>query len=97
MKSIFTWRFPSIISFFIVPKYLKTLETVMDIDTIIFDLTRTNNMHSSFTGFLLFAIDRLNNQGKDIEVKMSPYVRKTLGMLGMNDYLDKIEQGRKSA
>jgi hypothetical protein len=91
MKSTYTWRFPSIIGLFAVPRYLRILDHAFDIDTVIFDMTRTTDIHSAFIGFLILAMERLNMEGKKLEFRMSPYIRKTITMHGMNDYFNRNE------
>jgi anti-anti-sigma regulatory factor len=92
MKTTFTWRFPSIIGLFAVPKYVHTLEESLEIDTVILDMSRTIDIHSAFIGFLIFAIEKLHTNNRDVVLRMSPYVTRTITMLGMNEYFNEAEQ-----
>lgn len=97
MKSSFTWRFPSVIGLVAVRKYLLTLEKTCDIDTVVFDMTRTVGIHSAFLWFLVFAMNRLLARGRNVVFLMSPHIRQTIAMLGMSDYFTVVDRSGKAA
>ncbi|MBN2159884.1 MAG: hypothetical protein JW807_10845 [Spirochaetes bacterium] len=97
MKRSFTWRFPSVIDLIAVQKYLQTLEKASDIDTIVFDMTRTIGIHSAFMWFLVYAMNRLLTRGRNVVFLMSPHMRQSIAMLGMSDYFNCVDNPRKAA
>ncbi|MBN2159651.1 MAG: hypothetical protein JW807_09660 [Spirochaetes bacterium] len=86
MGRSFTWQFPEIIEFFDVPEYLETFEKVMSRKLIIFDMTDTLDAHSAFIGFLIHVKKQMEARGCRPVFKTSPYIKKTISMLGMNEY-----------
>ncbi|MFH0974306.1 MAG: STAS domain-containing protein [Spirochaetota bacterium] len=70
------WSFPLHIAFEMVSLYSKSFEEVPYNQNIIFDLTGTKNIHSSFIGFLINAKQRIKKEGGKLELYISPELEK---------------------
>jgi anti-anti-sigma regulatory factor len=70
------WSFPIYIAFEMVPIYVKDFEEASCDRTIIFDLSRTKELHSSFIGFLINAKHRLEKEGGNLKLYISPELEK---------------------
>ncbi len=81
-----TWIFPKNIEFHVVPQYLKTIEKSTTQDMLVFDLNNTENIHSSFIGFLIYVKKKLEIHGGQLVLKVSPSLQKTFDMLHINSY-----------
>ena len=81
-----TWKFPEEIDFCSVPQYIKRLEREKQISNLIFDLTNTKKVHSSFIGFLIFVKNKVEEQGGNLTLKTSQSFRKTLMMMNVSEY-----------
>jgi anti-anti-sigma regulatory factor len=86
MNNCFIWRFPKNINLFEVPDYLQMFIKIKMNKEIVFDMTETQNINSSFIGFLIYAKEYLQKKGKKHVFIKSQYVEKTLNMLGMAEY-----------
>jgi anti-anti-sigma regulatory factor len=86
MKTSYTWKFPTIINFFEVPEYLNIFMRIKRSKEIIFDLTETRDINSSFIGFLIYAKEHLKSSGRKPVFIKSPHVEKTFALLGMKEY-----------
>ncbi len=81
-----TWTFPEDIKFEDVSSFSDRLEREMGEKNIIFDLTSTLNMHSSFIGFLIHAKHLLAMNGNNLLLRISFTVEKILIMLNIMEY-----------
>lgn len=86
MENVFKMKFPQKIDMFQVPEYISQIERCLDASKIIFDLSETIDVHSSFMGFLLVIRKKIENKGGQLHVEMSPYLCRVMEMLGMADY-----------
>lgn len=66
------WSFPLQIAFEMVPLYSKKFEEVPCNQRILFDLSRTKYIHSSFIGFLINAKQKTDAEGGCLEMQISP-------------------------
>jgi len=80
------WIFPDNIKFDEVPQYVERLKEHDLNKRIIFDLSETVNMHSSFIGFLIHARYNIKNDGGTLLLHLSFTVEKILTMLNILDY-----------
>lgn len=83
-----TWKFPENIGFDQVNDYLRIFEKLDCNETITFDLTETENIHSSFIGFLIHARRRIDKESGKLMLLVSPSIEKIFTMLNLNDYWD---------
>ncbi len=86
MKKRYIWRFPEIIKIFDVPEYLQLFIKIKKHKEIVFDMTDTVDINSSFIGFLIYTKEQLKKHGIAYAFLVSPHVEKTFTMLGMEDY-----------
>lgn len=80
------WRFPQEIEFWLVPEYLKKMEGSTFKDIIVFDLSETDNVHSSFIGFLIFVKQSTEKQGGKLVLKVSSALKRLFVMLNILEY-----------
>ncbi|HPJ37595.1 MAG TPA: STAS domain-containing protein [Spirochaetota bacterium] len=81
-----TWKFPEEIDFCSVPQYISRLEREKLISNLVFDLTNTKKVHSSFIGFLIFVKNKVEENGGNLTLKTSPSLQKTLMMMNVSEY-----------
>lgn len=81
-----TWKFPEEIDFCSVPQYLNRLERENKISNLVFDLTETKKVHSSFIGFLIFVKNEVEERGGNLLLNSSPSFQKTLMMMNVYEY-----------
>ena len=81
------WIFPSNIGLDKVPHYLKTFERLPHNQTITFDLSLTENINSSFIGFLIHAKQITKTEGGKLVLNISPSIEKIFNMLNIIDFL----------
>ena len=86
MKRRYIWRFPEIINLFEVPEYLQLLMRIKKHKEIVFDMTETLDINSSFIGFLIYSKEQLKKKRINYVFLLSPSVEKIFSMLGMNEY-----------
>ena len=70
------WTFPQEIEFWLVPDYLKRIEGSTFKNRIVFDLSETENVHSSFIGFLIFVKQSAEKHRGKLVLKVSPSMKK---------------------
>lgn len=86
------WIFPDHIKFEEVPVYAERLKEQNLQGNIIFDLSETINIHSSFIGFLIHAKHNIEKKDGNLLLLLSSTVEKILIMLNIMDYfLPEIE------
>ena len=91
-KKISKLTFPQKIKFEEVSIYLQKFEKMDHNSTIIFDMSKTSNIHSSFIGFLIHAKSCVNRNNNIIILVLSHTVKKIFLMLDILDYfLPEIE------
>lgn len=81
-----TWRFSENIEFEEVTNYLKRFDKLAHNQTITFDLSETENIHSSFIGFLIHAKRKIESGKGKLILVISPSLEKIFTMLKLNDY-----------
>ena len=67
-----TWSFPNYITFEMVSSYSKNLEEASSNRNIVFDLSKTKNIHSSFIGFLINTKQMTEKKGGNLKIYLSP-------------------------
>ena len=75
------------IAFEMVPIYVKNFEEASCNRSIIFDLSRTKNLHSSFIGFLINAKQRTEKEGGRLQLYISPELEKIFAKKDLINYL----------
>lgn len=83
---ISTWKFPEEIDFCSVSQYIIRLEKEKQVSNLVFDLTNTKKVHSSFIGFLIFVKNNLEGRGGNLTLNTSPSFQKTLMMMNVFEY-----------
>ncbi len=81
-----TWTFPKEIDFCLVPQYVKRIEREAAPQVIIFDLTGTEKIHSSFIGFLIHVKGLVDERGGTLVLKISPSLQRLFAMMKIADY-----------
>ncbi len=94
------WVFPKSISIEEVPDYLNAMKLIDARGSIVFDLTHTTSIHSSFIGFLIHSKHTIEGNGGKLILHLSMTVEKILVMLKINDYFSpdhEFKEKKKSA
>jgi hypothetical protein len=95
------WAFPETIGYESVPGYLSCFMELTNYRELIFDLSRTKTLHTSFIGFLLHTRQLAYKNNMDIKLILSPTASNILKMLELYDFLtsplEYEEAGKKSA
>ena len=81
------WAFPETIGYETVPGYLSYLMELAHYNELIFDLSRTRTLHTSFIGFLLHSRQMASRNNMDIKLILSPTAANILKMLELYDFL----------
>jgi anti-anti-sigma regulatory factor len=89
------WTFPQEIEFWLVPDYLKKIEGSTFKNRIVFDLSETENVHSSFIGFLIFVKQSSEKHRGKLILKVSPSLKKLFAMLNVLEYFATSFVGQK--
>jgi anti-anti-sigma regulatory factor len=88
MEHTKTWIFPTHIHFIDVPYYMQKFNDEMGSNEIIFDLTSTIDLHSSFIGFLLIAKSKMNEKGGSLKILTSDTLERIFAMLNIIDHFN---------
>ena len=81
------WTFPKEIPLEEVPEYTSRFEKIDKPNNLMFDLSQTEWIHSSFIGFLIYAKHCLSAKGGKLYIIPSPSVQRILHLMNLNDYL----------
>ncbi len=95
-----TWVFPESISFDAVSEYAETFHSISGNRNMVFDLSQTHNIHSSFIGFLIHARHTLRTEGGQLHLHLSYTVERLLVLLNLMEYFSpdiRVVSRRKSA
>ena len=76
MKNNNIWSFPTHIAFETVHSYVKKFEEDSYNKNIVFDLSSTKDLHSSFIGFLIDVKQKTEKEGGTLEIYISPELEK---------------------
>ncbi len=80
------WTFPESIPLEIVPEFQEKFNNISIDGNIIFDLSATRDVHSSFIGFLLNTKNQLNKKGGTLILHLSTEVEKLFFMMNIRNY-----------
>lgn len=80
------WTFPASIEYQDVPEFLRRFEATAVAGTFVFDLRETQEAHSSFIGFLIFAKYVIEKNGHSLVLNLSPALERLLKMLRVFEY-----------
>ncbi len=83
------WHFPDTIDFETAPRLAGRMEELSIQDKILFDLSRTTAVHSSFIGLLIHLKNSLECRGGILMLKTSPDIDRILEMLNLDDFFSK--------
>lgn len=86
MEKAPVWKFPSVIDICHVSLYMSVFNRLVHNGRIVFDMKDTEDIHSSFIGFLVFCKERLGKGGGQLVLEPSPYLKQTFTFLGMGEY-----------
>lgn len=86
MEKAPVWKFPPVIDISHVSLYMSVFNRLVHSERIVFDMKDTEEIHSSFIGFLVFCKERLGNGGGELVIEPSSYLEQTLTFLGMGEY-----------
>ena len=84
------WKFPENVDFSMAHLCLSRLNSIPHDQTITIDLSGTDQVHSSFIGFLIHASQQLKQEGGDLVLSISPTLKKIFLMLKILDYFPEI-------
>ena len=80
------WEFPRIIGLESSSGYLDKFEDICFDNDIKFDLTKTENVHSSFIGFLINLKQKTDKCGGHLTIYPSESLERLFGILKLHDY-----------
>jgi anti-anti-sigma regulatory factor len=80
------WMFPDIIEFETAPMLARCMDEFNRKDEIVFDLSKTTTIHSSFIGFLIHLKYTFDAQGRRFLLKTSPDIDRIFWLLHLNDF-----------
>ena len=86
MKSDKIWTFPEKIDFVFISEYMKRIEGVSFSEKLHFDLSETENVHSSFIGFLIFVKQMVEKNCGVLILEISSSLKKLFVMLNIYEY-----------
>ncbi|MBN2040164.1 MAG: hypothetical protein JW864_08995 [Spirochaetes bacterium] len=96
-----TWSFPENIDFEMVIQYVIEFEENQMPKQMIFDLTKTKYVHSSFVGFLINAKQKAGKSRSELQLLVSPEIEKIFINMDLGKFLQyqsaKNELEKKSA
>ena len=81
-----TWKFPRFINFESASSYTQKFSTLMYNENVIFDLSETENVHSSFIGFLIDLKQRIDKSGGVLIIHPSQSLERILNIINLHDY-----------
>lgn len=90
------FTFPRDISFEEVPLYMENFDKTAR-GNVIFDLTMTESLHSSFLGFMIHAHRSIQKRGGTLLLLPSDTVEKLLLMMNLSDYFCTVHEEQKTA
>lgn len=92
-----TWVFPEHIGYESVPGYLSSFNREQSVcSEIIFDLSATEIMHTSFIGFLLHTKQAAWKKNRSIKLILSSDAKNILNMLNLYDFLVSAPEAEKT-
>ena len=92
-----TISFPDVIEFESATNFSKELQNMDLEDEVVFDLTETTRIHSSFIGFLMHTKYMLEGSGKKLVLRTSPQIDRLFSMLNLTDFFsDTIRRDGKT-
>lgn len=75
------WKFPHHIDFEKTTGYIYRIRNIDFSKTMVFDLSETEVVHSSFIGFMIDVQTRLEHNGGTMEVKFSPSMERQFAQM----------------
>ncbi len=90
----YRFTFPRDISFEEVPEYMERFDKTAQ-SHVIFDLTMTESLHSSFLGFMIHAHQSTQKRGGNLVLLLSDTAEKLLLMMNLLDYFCTAHEGQK--
>ena len=73
-----TIRFPEKISFCNTYNFYEQFNDEKELYNTTFDCSKTNEIHISFLGFLIFTTEKIKSKNLKVSYKLSPYVKKLI-------------------
>lgn len=80
------WKFPKSINFETAASYSQKFRNINYDESIILDLSETENVHSSFIGFLIDLKQRIDRSGGELTIYPSPTLERLLNVINLHDY-----------
>ncbi len=80
------WKFPKQINFETASSYTQKFINLQFEESVIFDLSETENVHSSFIGFLIDLKQRIDRNGGILTIHPSPSLEKLLNVINLYDF-----------
>ncbi len=81
-----TWVFPHLINFETASSYSQKFIDIPFNKNITFDLSNTENVHSSFIGFLIDLKQKIDTNGGLLTINPSPSLERLLNIINLHDY-----------
>jgi len=78
--------FPEKIDFAAATHLSQQMRETLFPESVEFDLTKTDSIHSSFIGFLILAKYLMNKRGVSLHLRISPHIRRVFDMLELNSF-----------
>ncbi len=94
-----SWTFPEEISFSSVHEYAMQFQALQNPADVIFDLSATSRLHTSFIGFLISTRHTLAGKGIGFRLRASDELEQILRRMKLGDYFerDTEKEDKKSA
>ncbi|MFW5807815.1 MAG: hypothetical protein ACOCWH_02035 [Spirochaetota bacterium] len=81
-----TYQLPDRISFGHIAQLYDSFHSMMQHDPVVFDLTRTKEVHAAFVGFLIYLKTEKEKRNGSVRLIISPTVEQILNTLQLDDY-----------
>lgn len=81
-----SWKFPRTINFESSSTYVHRFNNLDYSEEIIFDMRETDNVHSSFIGFLINLKQKVNMNGGKLTFYLSDSIEKLFNILKLHDF-----------
>jgi anti-anti-sigma regulatory factor len=86
-----TWSFPANITFDLVSEYSLAFSDISMNKKIVFDMSRTTSIHSSFIGFLIHTEHTMRSRKGTLYIELSYTAERLLTLLNIINYFKNVE------
>ncbi len=83
----YCWTLPREITLEEIPSLAEKFNSILPGSTVTLDLTKTEDIHSSFIGFILNARNTIFRENGELNLQLSGSAEKIISMLNISDYI----------